>query len=631
MLVGTAGHIDHGKTTLVRALTGVDTDRLPEEKTRGISIELGYAYQPLPDGGVLGFVDVPGHERLIHTMLAGAAGIDFGLLVVAADDGVMPQTREHLAIFQLLGITRGAVALSKIDRITAERRDAAAAELAALLEGTPLAGVPMFSVAATSGEGVAALRAHLEREAASATREAEAASFRLAVDRSFTLPGVGTVVTGTVFDGRVGIGDRLVISPSGREARVRSLHAQGRQAEHGQAGERCALALAGIARDEVARGDWVLAPSLHARVERVDVRLRLLPGKYAALRQWSRVHVHHGARREMAHVLLLDAEQLAPGGEAFAQLVFDSPLVLCAGDTLVLRDASASHTLGGARALDPAPPLRQRRSPARLAQLAALDTADALAALTGLLALAAHGVELRGFMRARNRALLEDALAALGTRITTTEGDWLIAPAPWAALRARILETLGLFHARTPDELGPDLGRLRRIAAPACPAPVFAAAVDGLIEECAMVRSGPWLHLSDHDIRLSDAEQRLAALVLPHIAAGAFDPPWVRDLAQETGAGEATVRSLLIRLARRGELFQVVRDLFFSHQAVLDLADIVRTLAAENDSVRAADFRNRTGLGRKRAIQVLEFFDRIGYTRRAKETHRLRGDSLLRQ
>ncbi len=631
MLVGTAGHIDHGKTTLVRALTGVDTDRLPEEKTRGISIELGYAYQPLPGGGVLGFIDVPGHERLIHTMLAGAAGIDFGLLVVAADDGVMPQTREHLAILQLLGIARGAVALSKIDRVTEARREAVAVELAALLEGTPLAGAPVFPVAATSGEGVAALRAHLECEAASATRVAEAASFRLAVDRSFTLPGVGTVVTGTVFDGRVGIGDRLVVSPSGREARVRSLHAQGRPAEGGQAGERCALALAGVARDEVTRGDWVLAPSLHARVERVDVRLRLLPGKYAALRQWSRVHVHHGARREMAHVLLLDAEQLAPGGEAFAQLVFDAPVVLCAGDTLVLRDASASHTLGGARALDPAPPLRQRRSVARLAQLATLDTADPLAALAGLLPQAAHGVELRGFMRARNRALPEDALTALGTRITASEGDWLIAPQAWAALRARVCETLGVFHARTPDELGPDLGRLRRIAAPACPAPVFAAAVDSLIEERAVARNGPWLHLPDHDIRLSDQEQRLAEQVLPRIAASAFDPPWVRDLARETGTGEAVMRGLLTRLARRGELFQVVRDLFFSHRAILDLASIAQALAAENGGVGAADFRDRTGLGRKRAIQVLEFFDRIGYTRRTKETHRLRGDSLLRQ
>ncbi len=630
MLIGTAGHIDHGKTTLVRALTGLDTDRLPEEKARGISIELGYAFQPLPGGGMLGFIDVPGHERLIHTMLAGAAGIDFGLLVVAADDGVMPQTREHLAILQLLGIARGAVALSKVDRVEPQRVDAVRQELAALLADTPLAGAPIFPVAAPSGEGVALLRAHLEREAGVGEHAAEPAAFRLAVDRSFTLAGVGTVVTGTVFDGCVSVGDRLVISPVGREARVRSLHAQGRADESARAGERCALALAGIARDEVGRGDWVLAPSLHARVERVDVRLRLLAGKMQPLRQWSRVHVHHGARHAMAHILLLDAEQLAAGGTAFAQLVFDAPMVLCVGDTLVLRDASASFTLGGARALDPAPPLRQRRSPARLLQLAALDTHDATAALAGLLAHAVHGVELRGFARARNRILREDALAALGIRITTGEGDWLLAPAAWEGLQARIREALDSFHLRVPDELGPDSARLRRISAPLCAASVFEAATAALIEARAVIRNGPWLHRPDHDIRLSDAEKHLAERVLPQIIAHAFDPPWMRDLAQATGTDEAVMRSLLVRLARRGDLFQVVRDLFFSHKAIIALARVVQELAGNEDGgVRVAEFRDRTGLGRKRAVQVLEFFDRIGYTRRAREAHCVRSDSLF--
>ncbi len=631
MLVGTAGHIDHGKTTLVRALTGVDTDRLPEEKARGISIELGYAYQPLPDGGMLGFVDVPGHERLIHTMLAGAAGIDFGLLVVAADDGVMPQTREHLAILQLLGISRGAIALSKVDRVGIDRREVVTAELAALLDGTPLASAPVFPVAAPEGRGIAELRAHLAREAMSVNRLTEPASFRLAVDRCFTLPGVGTVVTGTVFDGMVGIGDRLMVSPTGREVRVRSLHAQGQPADHGRVGERCAVALVGVARDEVARGDWLLAPSLHARIDRVDVRLRLLPGASHILRQWGRVHVHHGARREMAHILLLDVEHLAPGGEAFAQLVFDEPLVLCAGDTLVLRDASASQTLGGARALDPEPPLRQRRSEVRLAQLAALDTNDPLLALAGLLGCAPHGIELRAYLRARNRVLAEDALSALGTRITTNEGDWLLSPAHWEALQTRIRESLDSFHERTPDELGPDLGRLRRMTSPACAPAVFSAAVESLIEARVVNRSGPWLHRPDHDIRLSDEEKRLAECVLPRIAARAFDPPWMRELACESGADESVMRSLLIRLARRGELFQVVRDLFYSHKAIIALARVVQELARNDGGVRAADFRDRTGLGRKRAVQVLEFFDRIGYTRRAREAHRLRSDSLLRQ
>ncbi|MCL2656344.1 MAG: selenocysteine-specific translation elongation factor [Betaproteobacteria bacterium] len=629
MLIGTAGHIDHGKTTLVRALTGVDTDRLPEEKARGISIELGYAFQPLADGGVLGFIDVPGHERLIHTMLAGAAGIDFGLLVVAADDGVMPQTREHLAILQLLGIRRGAVALTKVDRVASARCELVRQEIAALLADTPFAAASVFCVAPPLGQGVAELRAHLEQAATCAARQPVAAGFRLAVDRCFTLAGVGTVVTGTVFDGEVRVGERLRLSPGGQEVRVRSVHAQGRAAAAARAGERCALGLAGIARDEVGRGDWVLAPALHGLVGRLDVRLFLLPSKLPPLKQWSRVHIHHGARHEMAHVLLLDKERLGAGEEAFAQLVFDRPMVLCAGDALILRDASATQTLGGARALDPDPPLRQRRSPVRLAQLAALDNQDAAAALAGVLPHAAWGIELRAFLRARNRALEEQVLESLGVRIKTSDADWLLARGVWEALLARISAALDAFHQRTPDQLGPDLSRLRRIAAPACAAPVFAAAVESLIESCAVVRSGPWLHRPDHDIRLNGEETRLAELVLPRIVTGSFDPPWVRDLAQETGAEEAVMRNLLIRLARRGELFQVVRDLFYSHKAIIALARVVSALAGEEGGARAADFRDRTGLGRKRAIQILEFFDRIGYTRRTKEAHRLRSDSLL--
>lgn len=264
MLIGTAGHIDHGKTALVRALTGVDADRLPEEKARGITLDLGYAYVPLPDGTVLGFVDVPGHERLVHNMLAGATGIDFVLLVVAADDGPMPQTREHLEILDLLGLARGAVALNKTDLVDASRLAAATAEVEALLAGTGLAGSPVFPVSARTGEGIEVLRRHLEAAVASTPARETRGRFRLAIDRSFTLAGAGTVVTGTVFSGVVRVGDRLTLSPAGTPVRVRSIHAQNRPADEGRAGERCALNLSGVEREAVRRGEWVLDPALHA-------------------------------------------------------------------------------------------------------------------------------------------------------------------------------------------------------------------------------------------------------------------------------------------------------------------------------------------------------------------------------
>ena len=279
VIIGTAGHIDHGKTSLVKALTGVDTDRLKEEMARGITVDLGFAYLPLPDGQVIGFVDVPGHEKLVRNMLAGATGIDQVLLVVAADDGPMPQTREHLAIVDLLGLRQGVVALTKSDLVAPARLAAAEAEVRAMLANTGLADAPILPVSSVSGAGVSELRAHLQQASAQRAAAPREGQFRLAVDRSFSLSGIGTVVTGTAVSGRVAVGDKLTLSPRGLAVRVRGVHAQNRQAAEGRVGQRLALALAGVERDGVRRGDWVLADALHAPTQRLDVRLRVLAGE----------------------------------------------------------------------------------------------------------------------------------------------------------------------------------------------------------------------------------------------------------------------------------------------------------------------------------------------------------------
>jgi selenocysteine-specific elongation factor len=298
MIIGTAGHIDHGKTTLVRALTGVETDRLKEEKARGISIELGYAYVPLPNGDVMGIIDVPGHERFVHTMAAGAVGIDHALLVVAADDGVMPQTLEHLEILQLLGVKKGTVALTKVDRVLPERIADVRAEIEAILSVTALADSPIFETAASQPEdpGVAHLRAHLEVQAQMMHARPQDGLFRLAVDRVFTLPGQGTVVTGTVFNGKVAVGDVLHHSSSGKEVRVRSIHAQNQAAEAGVAGQRCALNLAGIAKEDIIRGDWIADARVLQATDRIDIRMHLL-AEAPRMQQWTTVHVHIGTQR----------------------------------------------------------------------------------------------------------------------------------------------------------------------------------------------------------------------------------------------------------------------------------------------------------------------------------------------
>ena len=632
MIIGTAGHIDHGKTSLVKALTGVDTDRLKEEKARGISIELGYAYLPIEDGKVLGFVDVPGHERFIHHMLAGATGIDFALLVVAVDDGVMPQTVEHLEILSLLGVARGAVALTKIDRVGPERRVEVCDAVGGLLGGTPLAGVPLFPVSALTGDGMQELLHHLRTEAATFRRRAPRGHFRLAIDRCFTLAGAGTVVTGTVFAGQVMVGEELVISPSGLKARVRSLHAQNRPAQEAGAGDRCALNLAGVAKDEVRRGEWVVAPGLHAPSTRFDVRLRLSPGETRGLRHWTPVHVHLGAAHLTGRVALLDAGELRPGGSALAQVVLDAPHCACHGDVMVLRDNSATRTIGGATVLDPDGPPRRRRAPERMAVLAALESTGADAALTALLAHAQGGVDLLRFARSFNLPI-ESLAVPEGAmrRVRAAETDIGFSPATWDGLKERACAALAAFHAKSPDELGPDASRLRRMCLPQLELPAFDVLIDELLSEKRALRSGPWLHLPTHSVSLSQVEQQLAERLLPLVEAGGFDPSWVRDLARKIGTGEQQVRQVLLRLTRRGDVFQVVKDLFYSKRAVAELAALAATLERDDGEVRAAAFRDRTGLGRKRAIQILEFFDRVGYTRRVNEGHRLRGDSLLGQ
>ncbi|MET0209463.1 MAG: selenocysteine-specific translation elongation factor, partial [Burkholderiaceae bacterium] len=344
MIIGTAGHIDHGKTTLVKALTGVDTDRLPEEKQRGISIALGYAYLDAGDGVSLGFVDVPGHERLVHTMLSGATGIDHALLLVAADDGVMPQTREHLALLSLLGLTHGTVVLTKRDRVddaTAAQRHS---EITALLAASSLAGSPLFEVCATRGEGIAPLRDHLLAMArALPARAVQAQGFRLAVDRAFTLNGVGTVCTGTAHAGQVRIGDELALVPPApgqtpRTARVRSLHAQQAAAPLATAGQRVAIGLAGLDREAIQRGQWLVAPEVAQWSDRIDARLRLWPEEDKPLRMGTPVHVYLGAAELTGSVAVLGdlagqpIDEVQPGGQALVQLVLHQPIGVWAGD-----------------------------------------------------------------------------------------------------------------------------------------------------------------------------------------------------------------------------------------------------------------------------------------------------------
>lgn len=624
MIIGTAGHIDHGKTTLVKALTGVDCDRLKEEKARGITVDLGYAYAPLPDGSSLGFIDVPGHEKLVHNMLAGSTGIDFVLLVIAADDGPMPQTREHLEIVELLGIRRGAVALTKVDVATPEQLRQAIAAIAELLAPTALADAPVFEVAAPDGLGIAELRAYLEQQACSIAERGGQGGFRLAVDRCFTLSGIGTVVTGTAFSGRVGNGDELLLSPAGRSVRVRSLRVHDAPAKNGSTGERIALALAGVEKAEVNRGMWVLAPALHSPVRRFDARVRVLSSQ-SALRHGSAVHLHLGAEDMPGRVALLVADTIEPGQEQWAQITLEREICALAGDRFILRDAGARQTVGGGQVLDIFPPIRKRRSPERLAMLAALN-APAPAIALDLAAQAANGADLRSYALNRNLDAAElDALCErLGLRVV---GDTGFAPQRWDELEQRLFAALAAEHERAPDLLGVEHERLRRLTLPTLERAVFAALLDRPLRDGRIVQTRSWLHLPQHRIELADADRQLWQRLRPLLDETPFNPPRVRDIARASGIAEDMVRALLRRVARHGQAWPVAHDHYFGAAAVADLARRTAALGARDGSVRAATLRDDIGGGRKVAIHILEFFDRVGYTRRARDLHVVRGSA----
>ena len=524
MIIATAGHVDHGKTSLVMALTGVQTDSLAEEQRRGMTIDLGFASTALsaadPAAGTLGFVDVPGHERFVRNMLAGVASVDLALLVVAADDGPMPQTHEHLAILALLGVPRCVVALTKIDRVTVERRQQVEREIAALLAAAPQAGAaldtqpdaqliaqagapagvrratyadaPLFPVVANagaSGAGMAVLRQHLADLAAQLAVPSVAGGFRLVVDRSFALAGAGRIVTGAVLAGQIRVGDEVVVSPAGTPARVRSIQVHNRPTDQVSAGQRCALNLAGagLKRAEPVRGDWVVAPALHAPTNRLDVMLTVLGSAARPLSQRHTLQLHLGAAVVGVRVAALTAGiasgagtaaqgghsvqagvALAPGSTGLAQAVLDRPLAALHGDHFILRDPTANHTLAGGWVVDPFGAVRGRSRPLRLRQLAAMARPDPAESLAGLLSTvstqAPEGVDLQRFALARGLGDgMTDALVqALALRtVAGPNGALVMTVQHWQTWRDQLLAATQHCHAEQPDSLGPDDAALR--------------------------------------------------------------------------------------------------------------------------------------------------------------------------
>ena len=633
MIIGTAGHIDHGKSALVYALTQVDTDRLQEEKLRGITIDLGFAYKPLINGDILGFVDVPGHERFIHNMLAGATGIDYVLLVIAANDGVMPQTLEHLAIIDRLGLKHGIVALTKSDLVDEHRIEQVTKEIQVLLSNTSLANAQIMPVSTVTGKGIDALNLHLADIANTTPKRAQNGNFRLSVDRCFTLSGIGTVVTGTVFAGQVKIGDKLLVSPAGFEVRVRGIHAQNQIVGVGYTGQRCALNLTapGLEKKDISRGDWIIEPSIHAPSNRLDAKLTLLNSENKQFRHWQSVHLHLGAIDVLARVATLENEAIAPGHDGLVQLVLDTPIAAVAGDRFIIRDPSATRTIGGGIILDTFANERGRRKLKRLNLLNALALPTKLDVLNKLLEISTDGVDLDWYVKLFNldQQEIKETIAASGLiQIVADKHTIGFSQTHWKNLQEQAVNILRAHHVSKPDSPGLTLDELRNKIDKSMAKPVMAILVDHLLMGKQIIRAGVRLACPEHEIKLTPNEQICWEQLYAILLASPLAPPTLTEILPSIALNELQLTSLVNRLVTMGKIYKVRNQQYFLAETIAMLGINVEQLAISLSPERftMAQFRLATNVGRGVAIPLLELYDRIGLTVRYNSGRRLRRD-----
>jgi selenocysteine-specific elongation factor len=614
VIIATAGHVDHGKTSLVRALTGIDTDRLPEEKRRGLTIDLGFAYVDLPGGARLGFVDVPGHHRFVANMVAGVTGVGAALVVVAADDGVMPQTEEHIAILDLLGLDTGVVAITKADRVEEHRLAEVRAAIAGLLEGSTLARLPMIATSTETGAGIEALKAELV--SLQSERIGDGQRFRLAIDRSFVIDGAGVILAGPVLSGHARLGDDLVIMPGGIPVSARGLRVQDSKADRAGPGDRAAIQIGGrdAGRDVARRGDWLCAPDTGFSTRRLDVRLRSARTLEGDLRHDMPVHVHIGAADIPGRLALLDRRRLAPRDEAWAQVVLEREVSTVRGDRLVLRDQSAQATIAGGWVVDPLGAERGRARPERLETLAAMAQASPAGALLEMLAVDGGPVDLT--VMARRWNFTPDAAREAWSDVEIVRlGDLAFDPGHWEDWRRAALAAIDEAHHAHPDRLGldaPSLAatlRLRR--------PEARLVLSELVAEGALALAFGTYGRPDHKPQLTPADQSAWEALWEHLGAADQPAEVAHQIAKRVEIEPAALLALLGRLEARGLVIRVSRNRFLLPETVSALARAAESaLAASPDGLTIASFGEHAKVGRNLAVEFLEFLDRKRVTRR---------------
>lgn len=641
VVLGTAGHIDHGKTALVRALTGVDTDRLPEEKARGITIDIGFAHMdvPLPDGASLrvGIVDVPGHERFIRNMLAGASGIDAALLVVAADDSVMPQTREHLAILKLLGIPRGVIALTKTDLVEPSWTDLVEEEVRELVRGSFLESAAIVRTSAATGAGIGALREAIAACCAAAGRLRDRGLFRLPVDRSFVKEGLGTIVTGTVWSGALSVGDEVEWLPTGKRVRVRGLQSHGRSVDHVEAGDRAAVNLIGAHHAEITRGHELATPGYLHSSRRMTASLEVLPESPWGVRHRSRVRLHVGSGEVIAQVRLLRGQAIGPGESGLAQLVCAESVSCVNGQPLVIRAESPMVTLGGGVVLQPMarPVPRRRKDLIDRVQRLGKDEAERTAAAAGFMALSPWGaIDLSreaGVGLARAEALLMEMRAS---------GDLIDLPVRGAGtipvhrerlveLRERVRRATTRLHEASPLLRNvPRVQVVQMLAGAAGGEAVASALVDRFVEEGVLRSKDEGVAFAEFAPRLSKGDKNLRDKVLKTIEAGGFSPPTVEELCKATGVNMRQLSPILELCVAEGELTPIAPGFWLSAASEHEARRRVTEALRERGSLTVADIRDVLGTSRKYAVPLCEYLDTVGVTRREGDV-RLAGPCVI--
>lgn len=609
LIIATAGHVDHGKTSLIKQLTGVDTDRLEEEKRRGLSINLGYAFRTLEDGSVLGFIDVPGHARFINSMIAGVGGIDMAMLVVAADDGVMPQTKEHLDVLRLLGQQQFVVVISKIDRVDAARTEEVTTQVKMLIDEA----VTVFKISNISGEGVSELQQYLDNSARNSKAASHHGHFRLSIDRVFSIKGSGLVVTGTALAGKVAVGDTLLLLPQNTRVRVRGIHAQDKKVAVGYAGQRCAINISGdIERENLTRGNALVGEQLSTLSRNCDVSFSLLASVSFPLKHLCPVKIHLGAGRFTGKIFFLETRRkLMPGESILAQILFDEAVSVCHGDRFFLRDDSESISLGGGVVLDPVAPQAKKSKPERLSTLKILQSNDPKAVLRALVVEQHQILDFEAFKSSWNiREQEQDQL--IGDDILLVAGE-MLSKAHWNQLKSRLLSAVTKLHRAQPSSEGISPQELNIGLKDS----VFTVMLSELIEADALVLKNGLVALKQHKSSLSPEQQALWMKVEKVYQQSDTHLPVMAELLKATNIPKKRLIGFLQSQVKEGKLLRVNENRFARPQELYQLSNKAIELGADGGTFDARQYRDAIGMGRNLAIELLEYFDEIRFTERS--------------